>query len=138
MRIRFRQNNADGFTLIETLVAFVILALAAGAVLSALSSGPGRISRAANQRRATLFAQSLLAEAGTARNVEKGVWEGDLAAGGNWRVVVEPYDDSGANSNSTSQQLVRPYIVHAHVTAGSGWNAGTADLETVRLGPGAS
>src|SRR5882672_10305504 len=85
-----RNSSTAGFTLIETLVAFAILGLVAGAVLSIFSTGPSKLSRAENQRFAVLTAQSVLALVGSERPLQTGTWQGGLAHGERWTLSIEP------------------------------------------------
>jgi type II secretion system protein I len=99
LRTRITNKPRAGFTLIEILVAFAILGLAAGAVLSVFSSSPGRISRAENRRMALLEAQSILDLVGNERPIEEGQWQGDLAI-------------ESTNASITSIQVVPPTKDH--------------------------
>jgi len=131
LRIDCFHKSQAGFTLVEIMVAFAILGLVAGAVLSVFSSGPGRIAYADNERMAVVAVKSLLDELGTERVIEAGEWQGDLQTGGHWKLAIEPYDD--AKRDPDRQRVVTPYLVRAHATAGTAWNAARVDIETVRL-----
>ena len=113
------------------MVAFAILGLVAGAVLSVFRSGPGRIAYADNERMAVVAVKSLLDELGTERAIEAGEWQGDLKTGGQWNLAIEPYDD--ATRDPDRQRAATPYLVRVHATAGAAWNAARVDVETVRL-----
>ena len=137
MRTNITNKPRAGFTLIEILVAFAILGLAASAVLAVFSSSPGRISRAENRRMAVIEAQSILDLVGNERPIEAGEWQGDLPGGGRWTLVMSPYGDADKKSDDTRTPATRPYLVKVHASSGAAWSAGTADIETIRLQTGA-
>ena len=89
MRTRRRQQ---GFTLIEVVVAFAILALALGALYESFGGSLRRGVSARQQELATLRAESLLSEfrgSGGLLPQEKGGRDEDL--GFSWRITVKPY-----------------------------------------------
>ena len=133
MRISGAQRAQAGFTLIEILVAFAVLGLVAGAVLSVFSAAPGRISRAENERLVVLAAKSILARVGNEQPVEAGEWQGELSTGGHWKLVIEAYGDTDSGNALGPPPLTSPYLVTVHTTAGPAWNAATANIETIRL-----
>jgi general secretion pathway protein I len=53
-----------GFTLLEVMLAFVMLAAAMGVLISMLSNGLGQVSQAQRETEATLYAQSLIDQIG--------------------------------------------------------------------------
>ena len=114
-------------------MAFTILGLAAGAVLSIFGSGPSKISRAENKRMAVLAAESVLSQVGNERPIETGQWQGQLSPEVQWKLSMEPYSDSNNNNELGQTPIVQPYLVKVHTSAGAVWNASTADVETIRL-----
>ena len=89
--IRRRQ---EGFTLIEVMVAFVILAVALGLLLGILSRGLKQVTQAGNETEASLYAESLLDALGTLEPIEPGVRDGDFDKGRyQWRLQVNEAED---------------------------------------------
>lgn len=119
------RSRADGFTLIEVLVALAILSLTLLAVLQAFGSGLEQERRAAASTARLLEARSLLDEAGTAFPLAER--EGYLASGEQWRLEAAPIDEDGVASSP-----VRAYRLDLTVTDGA---RTVLTLSTVRLGP---
>lgn len=114
-----------GFTLVEVLVAFTILALILGGILQAITAGLAA-ERAASQATARLLeARSLVEAVGVDAPVTPGRREGRLADGAPWRLTVAPLEEPAARLTAFRVELAvgdraRPDFV----------------LQTVRLGPG--
>lgn len=85
-----------GFTLIEVVVAFGLLALALTLLLGALTGASRQIQRANLAGRAALHAQSLLAQVGAGAPLQPGEQDGALDDGRyHWRLEVAPWTDPG-------------------------------------------
>ncbi|QIL21810.1 prepilin-type N-terminal cleavage/methylation domain-containing protein [Thermomonas sp. HDW16] len=81
-----------GYTLIEIIVAFAILALGLTMLLGTLSGATRQVRQAGDAGRAALHAQSLLAEFGELPL--PGARDGELEDGRyRWRLDVEPWND---------------------------------------------
>jgi len=85
-----RAQRQRGFTLIETVVALLILALGLSAVMQLISTGMGATQAADRLAAETALAQSELARLGTERVLEPGEQAGELAGGYRWRRIVRP------------------------------------------------
>ena len=86
--------SSDGFTLLEVLVAFVILAISMGVVLNVFSSGLDSGRKAEARVVAVLLAQSKLASLEAERPLAVGESEGRFDRTYFWRATVEPYSES--------------------------------------------
>jgi general secretion pathway protein I len=124
-------RDTAGFTLIEVLIAFVILAVSFGALFSTYSAGL-EIARDVEARSAALsISQSLLEGAGP----EDGEQQGDISSRSpcdfHWRQAVKQVDYSGGRGDLS----VRSQQVSVEVS----WRAGSRDrsvsLSTLRLSP---
>ena len=83
-----------GFTLIEVVVAFALLALALTFLLASLSGATRQIRIASDSSRATLHAQSLLAQVGVGETLQPGRRQGTFDAGRyRWVLEIVPYVD---------------------------------------------
>jgi general secretion pathway protein I len=83
-----------GFTLLEVLVSFVLLAAASALLLGMLSGGLRQVSRARAETEASLLAQSTLDQLGVLLPVEPGVSEGSYPGGRyRYRMEITPADD---------------------------------------------
>lgn len=98
-----------GYTLIEVIVAFALLALALTLLLGSLTGGTRQLRQADDITRATLHAQSLLASLGVEAPLRPGHAEGTLEQGRfRWSLQVQPYVDpqpspAGADLQAISQ-----------------------------------
>lgn len=90
-------RRAAGFSLLEVLVAFVILSLVATAVFRLFSGALGNAGAAEEYSRAILVAQSALDQAAIAP-LREGTSSGSTDDGRvQWTVQVTPYEVPGAN-----------------------------------------
>ncbi|MDH3240824.1 MAG: prepilin-type N-terminal cleavage/methylation domain-containing protein [Alphaproteobacteria bacterium] len=122
------KGGARGFTLIEVLVAFVILALALGALLPALSGSLRGARLSGDTLVATAYAQSLLAGVG----VEGGIAEGSFTAtlerpGFASRLTVRPWAGGAAGGDEP-----RLYEVTARIEWHGGGRPQAVTLTTTR------
>jgi len=76
-----RARIASGFTLLEVLLAFVILAVAMGMLMSMLSRGLGQVRQSQDETRASLHAQSLIDGLGVLEPLVPGAREGSFENG---------------------------------------------------------
>ena len=87
-----KQRRQAGYTLIEIVVAFAILALGLTLLLGTLSGATRQVRDAGQAGRAALHAQSLLAEHADA--VQPGTLDGELEQGRyRWRLDVAEWQD---------------------------------------------
>ncbi len=81
-----------GFSLIEVIVAFALMALAATLLLGSLSGAARQVGMAEHQGRAALHAQSLLASAGIDAPLAEGLKQGEWEQGRyRWTLRVSPF-----------------------------------------------
>lgn len=81
-----------GFSLIEVIVAFALMALAATLLLGSLSGAARQVGMAEHQGRAALHAQSLLASAGIDAPLAEGTKQGEWEQGRyRWTLQVSPF-----------------------------------------------
>ncbi|MCP5364164.1 MAG: type II secretion system protein [Hyphomicrobiales bacterium] len=85
---------AAGFTLLEVLVAFTIMALILGAVLQVFAGGLRDSALAKEYSIAALHAQSTLAVAVSDPSLLEGSESGEFDDGYRWRITVAPFDDA--------------------------------------------
>ena len=93
-RLRNSPAAAGGYTLIEVIVAFALLALALTVLLGSLSNGARLIHWADGAGRATLYAQSLLDQTGVGEPLQAGSRSGTFADERyHWTLDITPYID---------------------------------------------
>ena len=83
-------NKARGFTLIEVLVAFTILAVSVGTLLVAFSGGLRSSSLTRDYTQAVIIAESRLAETGTVQ--ESSYKQEGVDGKFGWKKIIEPLD----------------------------------------------
>lgn len=89
-----RPHSQRGFTLIEVIVAFAVLALALAIVLGTLSNASRQVRWSDDAGRAALHAQSLLDDTGVAQTLVPGRSEGTFEDGRyRWTLDVEPWHE---------------------------------------------
>jgi general secretion pathway protein I len=89
-----KRSRQRGYTLIEVLVAFAILALALTLLLGTLSGAARQVRWADEAGRAALHARSLLDQLGVGETLRPGQRSGDFEDGRyRWSLDVRPYQD---------------------------------------------
>ncbi len=124
-----------GFSLLEVLVAFTILAMLLGALFQVFSGGL-RAARSGDQyTRATVIAQSRLASLGVEQPLREGVSSGTDDDPYHWRVTVSPYLD---DQILVVDHVLQPLTVHVEVFWEEGGSARSVSLTSILLGPAPS
>jgi general secretion pathway protein I len=134
MRNRKRDRQA-GFTLIEILVAFIILGLAAGVIMDAFGAGPVKIAQSDNERKAALAARSVLALVGGEIPLTAGLKQGTMPDGMRWTVHIQPYEATEPE-NGTPAPVTTPYLVSVDAALGPQAKPSVASMTTLRLKTG--
>ena len=124
-----RRNS--GYTLVEVLVAFVILALALTVLLRIFSGGVRNVSVSSDYARAVLIAESRLASAGIEGVLAPGETSGIEDERFQWVQTVHEYTPS--LDYKASAQEVPAYYVTVSVQWPHANGTRSIDLSTVRL-----
>jgi general secretion pathway protein I len=128
-----RGRGAAGFTLLEVLVAFTILALMLTVLLRIFADGFRGMSAAEAHAAAALHAQAALAGVGAEIPLAAGEWSGEYDDGFLWQVSIEPYLEPAL---AASQRSFRLYQVFATARHASGATAVTlSGLRIAGTGP---
>jgi general secretion pathway protein I len=122
-----------GFTLIEVLVAFVIVALALGALLQVFATGLRGSSAAENYTMAALLAESKLAAMGIEEPLEEGERAGEFDNGFAWSTIVRPYDGGGDGGPTLAPGALQAFEVSVTVRWGGAGRERSVSLATLRL-----
>ncbi|GGF51447.1 type II secretion system protein I [Aliidongia dinghuensis] len=121
-------RNEAGFTLVEVLVAFAILAVTLGFLMHVISNVLDRTGEADARAGALQVAQSLIDRIGADLPLEDGGRDGDSGRHYRWHVEIAPYGDADDRS-------AWPAAAH-HVTVTVAWgDHGSLSLSTLKLGP---
>ena len=126
-------DRARGFTLIEVLVAFIILAVALGVLMQVFSTGLRNARVAENYTTATLYAESMLAAVGIEEPLAAGETSGDFDDRFRWRLDVQPYAISDVGDEAAVAG--RAFQVVVTVSWGDEDNPRDVTLTTLRLAP---
>ena len=125
--------HSRGLTLMEVLVAFIVLSLTMSVILHIFSGGMRNSGRADNYSRAVFLAQSRLAAVGVESPLLPGEESGRVGDNLKWRVSIARVEDGG----EADQLLmpVRQYSVRAQVAWQEDGLEKQIELSSVRLGP---
>ncbi len=127
------RNHSRGMTLMEVLVAFVILSLTMAVILHIFSGGMRNSRLAESYSRAVFLAQSRLAAVGVERPLVPGEESGQVGSNLQWRVSIARLDDGGEADRL--RMPVRQYLVRSHVAWQEDGHDKHIELSSVRIGP---
>jgi len=127
------KRASAGFSLLELLVAFVILALTLSVMMRIFSGGLRNVGLADDYSRATLLAESRLAELGV-QPVE-GEAEGEFDQKFRWRSTIRPWvEDADAQAQEAQPLPVRLMEIEVKVAWGEqGGKLREVSLSTLQL-----
>lgn len=129
------RRTQGGFTLIEVIVAFALLALALTLLLGTLSGATRQVRQAEDGTRAALHAQSLLAQLGVGEPLQPGRQQGQLDGGRyQWTLQVAPYRDPLAARAQIEPSAPQLLDVQLEIRWG-GRDAQALRWHTLRLAP---
>jgi general secretion pathway protein I len=121
-----------GFTLIEVLVAFVILLLAFAVLMRIFATGGRGLVAADDVNRAVAYAQAELAAIGVSVPLQAGTSEGELADGYRWERAIALYPTEESEASARVPLL---YQVTTTVHWERRGRPRELRLQTLRLGP---
>jgi general secretion pathway protein I len=131
-------TRAAGFSLLEVLAAFVILALVGTQLFRLFSGALGNATLADEYSRATLYAESRLAAVSVEAPLKEGSLQGNSDDGRYaWTAVISPYLPPGPTpdfDSATAAMAVRLWKLAVTVTwPGTPGNERSIALSTVRI-----
>ncbi len=130
------KGKQTGFTLIEIIIAFAVLALALTLLLGTLSGSARQVRDSADAGRAALHAQSLLAQTGVGEVLQPGARDGEFDDGKyRWTMQISDYTDPLRPRQDALQNPGAPHLLRLALTVqwGDGGPGRQLSLETLRL-----
>lgn len=125
-----------GYTLIEVIVAFALLALGLTLLLGTLSGSTRQVRWAADAGRATLHAQSLLDTVGIIEPLQPGQRTGDFDDGRyRWVLSISPWQDPALVNLPQAPGDPPLYELDLAVQWGSGGPGQQLQIRSLRLAP---
>jgi len=127
-------STDSGFTLIEVLVALVILSLSLTIIFAGFSSGLQGKRAAQDYQQATLLAESKLNAEGVEGPLKEGITVGRFDNRFRWKVEVAPYAERGMEqADSVVKPVLVPFVVTVTVSWGDRSDERSVSLATLRL-----
>jgi general secretion pathway protein I len=107
------RRSQGGFSLLEILVAFSILALSLGVLLEIFSTALRGVALSEQYTKAALLAESTLGAVGADIPLETGTYSGDAEEGYSWLVSISPYQSEYLEPRSGYRE---PLVVSVQVS----------------------
>ena len=101
-------RGAKGFSLLEVLLAFLVLALSLAVVMRIFAGGLDNIGAANNYTQALTLAQSLLDAKGRESPLVVGETQGETENGLDWQITVTPYQDAETAGTGGVEMAAHP------------------------------
>ena len=131
-RKRDRGGSQAGFTLVEILVAFSVLALALGALLPAFSGGLKSIGASESYVRASLLARSTTDRVGIEIPLEEGEYSGTAEDGFDWSVQIRRLEAGDRHRDEESAEEIESFEVETAILRDGKQQV---TLKTLRIAP---
>jgi len=131
MNVSYRISQ-QGFTLIEVLVAFVLLSLTLAVILQIFSGGLRNIGATEDYTRAMVLAEAKLAQLGSEIALETGETGGENDIF-NWRLYVAPYQGESVEIEG-AESAVQLYDITLNVQWRQGSRRPQISFRTLRTG----
>ena len=127
-----KSYSEKGFSLLEILIAFSILAFSLSILLNIFSGGLRRTIISEEYQQAVIIAQSKLAAAGVESGLEDVNAQGQIQDKYFWSIQVQPFDLEKVGLDA-EELKISPYYVTAKVEWSEGNNDRQVELTTLKL-----
>jgi len=125
-------NRQHGFTLLEILVAFTMLAVTFATVMQIIAGSARNTVKASQNTKIALLSQSKLDELGLFELLEEGSSSGDFDDNTSWVIEIVPYEvpyDGDFNQDFSAIELMQVTLI---VTSEFGNRQQTREFHTLR------
>ena len=126
-------RRQGGFTLLEVLIAFVIVALALGVLFQGATQSLGSVRTTARYQEALSRARSHMAAVGQSGPLVAGTQSGDDGSGFRWRTDISPLATIPVTGGSRLGSRAVLYAVTATISWGQNGQGGAGQRREVRL-----
>lgn len=124
-------SRQAGFSLLEVLVAFSVLALMLGVLMQTLSQSSRNVAISTAYSKALTLAESKLAEAGAYGPLDAATYGDALEGEFEWEITASPIATAPAGSSG-----LLPYHVRVVVAWGTEAQRRSVELDTIKLARG--
>ena len=126
-------RNSRGFTLIEIVVALLVLSITSAVIFEGFSIGFRNARSAEDFAQAVLIAQSKLAPAGITEPLSAGTISGEERDKYAWTIRVDPVEIEPDKNDAATPGGLQPFFVAVDVVWSDGGTERTVSLSTLRL-----
>ncbi|WP_242524988.1 type II secretion system protein XpsI [Lysobacter changpingensis] len=130
-----RSSLQTGYTLLEVIVAFALLAMALTLLLGILSGSTRQVRQSADAGRAAMYAQSVMDQVGVGERLAASERDGEFEQGRyRWRLRVAPWRDPAVAASGQPMTLGGPELFE--ITLAMQWGDGPGQrlqLRTLRI-----
>lgn len=125
-------GKSKGFTLLEVLVAFTMLAVTFATVLQIIAGSARNTVKASQNTKVAMLAQSKMDELGLFEILEEGTTNGDFDENTSWSLEITPFDvpyEGDYNQDFTAVELMEVTLV---ITSEHGNRQHSVEFNTLR------
>lgn len=129
---KFIPIKNKGFTLLEILVAFTLLAITFGTIMEIIAGSAKNTQRATQNTKVAMLAQSKMDELGLFEILEEGSSNGDFDDNTSWSLEITPFDvpyEGDYNQDFTAVELMEVTLI---ITSEYGRKQHSAEFNTLR------
>lgn len=126
-------RSSRGFSLLEILVAFTILALSLGVLMQIYSESLRNTDITRNQAQAIALAQSLLTSAGVEEPLAEGGRSGEAGDRFLWQLQYQPYAEASPPGALENLNVLQPTVRLWAITARVSWAGDHGDTRSIVL-----
>ncbi len=108
------RRNQNGFTLLEILVAFTLLAMTFATIMEIIAGSAKNTVKASQSTKIAILAQSKMDELGLFEVLEEGSSSGDFDDNTSWSLEIMPYDapyEGEINQEFSSIELMEVTLI---------------------------